>query len=389
MAPCLTFHVRPGEVGGIAGSLVPLIGGGVVLGLGGLYAVRLVRRGQRHGGRPWPVRLVPGPVRRRPAQTAALLVALSGILLASRPLWMVTRQSPRDPGSRVVAGLQLRQGLPVDGGRTYTEHSLNWIGWYLGPITILLAWVTFAGLAAAATRWWIGTGENPGLAAVPGWLGPAVIGFGSLLLTLYRPSITPDHPWADRRMVPIVLPVFGLGATAALAWLVRWLNDIRGSARAAGTVAVIGVAALLVPAGLATAPVATAATERGELAAVGQVCAALRPGDAVLAIDNRAANEWPQVIRGICGRPAASINVRSASQYAAAIGPIVRRITAAGRNPVLLAATQDGLNAIRANGVAPQPITDVATTEDQHRLTRRPDGEDPLQVQVWLGRSAG
>jgi hypothetical protein len=385
-------------LGQLVPSLVPLIGAGVVLGIASLVAVRA--RG--HAAFARLAALVPGRVRRRPALTAAVLVGLTGVVLASRPLWMVVRQSPRDPGSRVVAGLQLRQGLTVDGGRTYAEQSLTWISWYLGPVCIVLAWVTFAVLAHRAVTWWNASRDTPDgdtldgetqdggtldggeREAVPAWLGPVVIGLGSAVLTLYRPGITPDHPWADRRMVPIVIPVIVLGATAALAGLTRWLR--RRSLPLAAVGAGLGAVALLAPAWLATAPVATAATERGELRAVAGVCAQLRPGDAVVAIDNRAANEWPQLIRGVCGYPAASLKIRDLTEAGPALGPILDRIDGAGRTPVLLAAIPEGVAVLRDQGLAPEQVVDLKTTEDQHLLERRPDGEDPLAVQVWLAR---
>ena len=109
-------------------------------------------------------------------------------------------------------------------------------------------------------------------------------------------------------------------------------------------------------------------------------------GDAIVASDNRAANEWPQVIRGVCGLPAASIKASGPQGYAAPIPAITQRITTAGRRPVLLAATQDGVNAIAQLGRTPQLIVSIGTTEDQHLLTRRPDGEDALAIQFWLAR---
>jgi hypothetical protein len=41
---------------------------------------------------------------------------------------------------------------------------------------------------------------------LPRWLAPAAVGVAATALILYRPAITPDHPWADRRLVPVVLP---------------------------------------------------------------------------------------------------------------------------------------------------------------------------------------
>ena len=92
--------------------------------LGGSRAVMLWWRAWRRCRR----RLVPLPDGR------GVVVVLVGLYLASRPLWQVVRQDPNDPGSRVVAGMQARQGLPVDGGRTYAEQTVAWLSWYVGPV---------------------------------------------------------------------------------------------------------------------------------------------------------------------------------------------------------------------------------------------------------------
>jgi hypothetical protein len=280
----------------------------------------------------------------------------------------------------VVAGLQLRQGLAVDGGRTYAEDSMTWLVWYLGPVVLVAAWLMFAGLAARSVRWW-----RSGSTAVPAWLAPAFIGFGSMVLTLYRPGITPDHPWADRRMVPLVLPAVVLAAGGALAWAGRTARR-RWSASVLAAVLVTGVVAMLAPAWLATAPVADARTELGEPAAVRAVCAALHPGDAVVAVDARGANEWPQLLRAVCRVPAASIKAADDDVAVAALNRIDARITAAGYHPVLLAGQAEGVALIRQLRLEPTQVVDLRTSEDQRYLERRPDGVDPLLVQVWLAR---
>jgi hypothetical protein len=319
-------------------------------------------------------------------------VFLTGLVLASRPLWMIVRQDPKDPGSKVVAGLQLRQGLTVDGGRTYAEHSLAWVNWYVGPAVLIAAGLMFAGLAGQAVRWWLRS--RPDQAAktdqadrlvgpnVPPWLGPAVIGLAGTLITLYRPGITPDHPWADRRFVAIVLPTVLIAAGAAAAWTGRVARR-RWPASLLLAVLVAATVGLLLPAALATAPVAGQRTERGELTAVRQVCDHLQPGDVVLAVDGRAANEWPQVVRGVCDVPAASIKAKPADAPAA-VRRIAARIAVAGHRPVLLAATPQGESMLRSLALEPVEVTDVITTEDQHLLTRLPDAADRLRVQVWL-----
>ncbi len=376
-------------LGSVAASLVPLIAGGVLLGLLSLVAVR--RGARRAEVRPETVTEhrpgATGVRGRRWPRLAAAAVLLVGLLLASRPLWMTVRQDPNDPGSRVVAGLQLRQVLKIDGGRTYAEHSVNWISWYLGPVMLLAALLLMAGLAHRATRWWLRSERATGTARpdVPTWLGPAVLGLAGTLLTLYRPGITPDHPWADRRMVPLVLPTVVIAAGAAVAWAGR-LARRRWPASLLIGVLVAAAVSLLLPPWLATRPVAGQRTEQGEVAAVRAVCAQLKPGDVVLAVDNRAANEWPQVVRGVCDLPSASIKVTLPGDAATPINRIAARIVAAGGHPVLLAGTDLGLDVLDQMKLAPTSVVNLHTTEDQHFLTHVPDGADPLAVQVWLAR---
>jgi hypothetical protein len=419
--PALLFS-RP-YLGEIAASLVPLLAGGVVLGIGSLVAVRIGRRqaaarsglvpstietpqpdgttsgdertsknGTTTTGRPAPGSGI--RVRRWPRLVAGAVVLL-GVILAGRPLWMTTRQDPNDPGSRVVAGLQLRQGLTVDGGRTYAEHSLNWVNWYVGPFVVIVGWLMLAAMAGAATRWWLlsgrglrtsgAAGDSQNRPNVPPWLGPAVIGLAGTVLTLYRPGITPDHPWADRRLVPLVLPTMVIAAGAAVAWVGRIARRRWPASLLLAVLATAAVGMLLPPA-LATAPVAGDRTEAGELNAVRTVCAALRPNDVVLAIDTRTWNEWPQLVRGVCDRPSASLKVVQPSIGGPAVRRITARIVAAGHRPVLIAGTPEGVALMRELALEPTEIVNLSTTEDQHYLTRVPDGTDPLAVQVWLAR---
>ncbi len=355
----------------VAGSLLPLAVGGAVLGAACIAVVRAARHG-------WSPR-VPGWA---PRATAVLVVTV-GLLLAARPVWLVVRQSPNDPGARVVAGLQRGQGLTVDGGRTYAENTVTWVAWWTGPVVLVLALATMAVLAERAMR-----SLTPGSAeqrqcpgpGVPAWLGPAFVGLASTFLTLYRPGITPDHPWADRRLVPVVLPTVVIAAVAAVAWAVG-LARRRLPATLLVAVAAVGVAAVTVPALLATAPFAGQRTERGEPAAVAALCRALGPKDVVLAVDARGANEWPQVVRGPCGRPSAVISTRT-EPLATSVPRIAARVVAAGYRPVLLAAGDDaGLTAL---GLTPSHVVHLGTIEDQRLLTRRPDGAQRLLVDVWL-----
>ena len=372
-------------LGAVAGSLLPLVAAVVVLAGGSTVALR-VRR--------WPA----ARVTRLPL-VLAVATLLGFAVLASRPLWLVVRQSAADPGARVVAGLQLAQGLAVDGGRTYDEATVGWTAWWVGVPALLLA---LAAATVLAHR--LGVALRDG-AALPAWLAPALVGVASTALTLYRPGITPDHPWADRRLVPVVLPTILLLAAATVRHLTaraaaftapsphsapdrtgepNRVARVRSRGPVGGVVAgVVGLGLLAGPAAAATWPVAGQRTERGEVAAVDQACAALRPSDTAVLVDDRAANEWPQVLRGVCGVPSVVVRSRAGTPDAAAVRTVVAGVRAAGRRPVLVSAGSAA--ALEQLGAAPRQVVDLRTTEDQRLLTRRPGGSASLDVDLWLG----
>ena len=245
-------------------SLLPLVAlAVVVIALSAPLLVLARRRAPRGSpaGRP-------GRVARALPWVCGGLVALAWVVFAARPALVVARGPAGDTAAPYVASLQRQQGLPVDGARTYAEQSLTWVAWYLGWPAIVLAAAAFTVLAVRAGRWWVARDDA---VRPPAWLVPAGVGLGSTLLTLYRPGITPDHPWADRRLVVTVLPSIVLAAVAAVAWAVRTARRRAPASVFALTVA-LGVGVLVVPALVATLPLARSATERGEVRAVSEVC---------------------------------------------------------------------------------------------------------------------
>lgn len=366
----LTWLTSSEYLGSIAASLLPLVALGAAVCVLGALLLHGARRG-------WAM---PALIQAWLPRVLAGGVVVVGLVLASRPWWQVVRQSAADPGARVVAGLQARQGLPVDGGRTYAEQTVVWLSWWLGPAALGLALVAAGVLAHRAASAWVDGRE------LPGWTGPAVVGIGSTLLTLYRPGITPDHPWADRRLL-IALPTVVLLTVACAAVVSRW--STRRLPYAVNVAVSIAVAlALLVPTGLATWPHADERVEHGEWAAVDHVCAALRPGDVALMVDSRAANEWPQVLRGYCG--VAALSTTSAlrndpARLAAAVDQVRGAVDARGGRLVLVAA--DSTEALSRLGLTSAVVAvDARVEEDARLLEQRPDSLVPLPIQVWLGR---
>jgi hypothetical protein len=358
---------------------------------------------EQRSGRPaaagsgMPAQAVPttaAPAWRRPLPLAVGgLVAATGLALASRPWWLVARQAVPAPVARGMADLQRQQGLPADGGRTFAEQSVRWVAWYTGPVTPVAALATLTVLGVLAGVWWQRSrlyGSWP-----PPWLLPTAVGFASSVLVLYRPGITPDHPWADRRLVTSVLPTVVLAAVAGLAWAVRTLRR-RLPIPIFPVAAVVGVVALLWPAWSASAPVATLGTERGEAAAVAAVCASLDPADVVVVVSggdrdgsaDRGTNEWPQAIRGVCDRPTVSLITPAADPAVqrAALDRLGALASAAGHRLVVLSATDaDGTppRHLLALGLQPRSVVRLETTEDRHLLDQPPTDTAPLRVEVW------
>jgi hypothetical protein len=387
----------------VQSSLRPLATATLALTAASLVATALDVAVRRFRGRPGGSGSTPGPrtaqgpadprstgarVRWLPAVVTAC-VLLTGAVLASRPLWMTVRQDPSDSAVPLIASLQRQQGLPVDGARTYAEQSVQWLLWYTGPAVAVLALVVAATAGGRAVAWLLDRRRG----RPPAALVPLVVGLGSVVLTLYRPGITPDHPWADRRLVPVVLPFTVVAATAGAAWALRELRRRRPVAPwAVGAFGIVAAVVLILPAVAATRPLAVQRTEVGQPAAAAAVCAALRPRDAVVAVSDsgggiRAQNEWVQVVRGVCGRPSAALVASSPAERAASLTRLSSLVSGAGGRLVLLSAAEDDGTAPRALlelGLAPSRAVRLRTTEDQHLLTQRPYALDSVMIDVWL-----
>lgn len=375
-------------IASVASSLGPLLVAGAVLlvlsALGVVVGREVAERWARTGvpvAAQRAARLLP--------VAAGSVVAVVGLVLASRPLWLVDRREPYIPGQDdFVAALQSQQGLPLDGLRTYAEHSVTWLVWWLGPVTVVLALLGAAGLARAGTRAVLS--HEP----LPGWVVPAAIGLAVTVVSLYRPAITPDHPWADRRYVTVAYPFVVLAATLVLVRLAR----LRGHASAPFTgFVVVGLAvSMLVPTAAATLPMATTRTELGQVEAAEAVCdaiAAAGPRPALLTVGFRARVEWAPVVRARCGVPLVGIEPPTATPTDGTepetLGTVLARAAEAARangyTPVVMVgdATSAQLVADQTLVTLPQ-VVDLATSEPERLLEERPLGDRPLPVAAWV-----
>lgn len=313
------------------------------------------------------------------------VVLATGVGLFIRP-WVLVDHSTTDAGViSFVETMQRSAGLPVDGTRSYAEDSLRWVAWYVGWPLLIAAFA-----AAAILTWRVLRGRDLR------WLPLLLVYLCPAVLSLIRPGITPDHPWADRRLVVEVLPSMILLAVWATAVLTRWIRlrapralaglAERGGGRALAVrrfalraahpwLPIVLVAAFLVPMGIALTPVAVQRTELGEVATAQDVCGVLRPNDTVVLIDQ----QWMPIIRAQCGLPVAQLMVPTPTTVAA----VARSIRAAGRTPVIAGSQVDSPVPL---GLVTSSVINLATTEDQRDLISRPTGTSPLFLQFWAVR---
>ena len=139
----------------------------------------------------------------------------------------------------LVGFLQQAEGVVVDSARRYYEHSMEWLSWYLGPVTLALGVI---GVAIAV--WWVirGHGRRSGLAlALGAFLAPTV-------LYLWRARAVPDQMWVMRRFLPVTIPGVALACFAVLAMMWRTRDVIlRVVAVLVGVAAVVAPAVALQP----------------------------------------------------------------------------------------------------------------------------------------------
>jgi hypothetical protein len=357
----------------IKGSLLPLVGvAGVLLVVTAAAVALLWHRGLPQVRGNW-----------LPNAAAALAVAVTAGLVI-RPYLQTVHGQRTASDIRAMTGYQVADHLPVDPTRLYYEISLHWVFWYIGLPAVVLATI---GAAVLARRCLAGQ--------APAWVLP-LMSFGWIIVaTLLRPAITPDQPWASRRLVPAVLPGFIVLALWATRWLADWLRQRGiGPVIRAGAVAVLGAALVLPaaattfgasyqeggPAGarVAAGGLADTITYSGEISAVRGMCAAIGVNASVVIISPATADQMAQVIRGMCGAPAATLG----QPTPAIMRDVIRGIRGDGRQPVILALTRRRLLPYAAR---PRLIMALHVLADEHALTAPPRRTLNLAYTVWLG----
>jgi hypothetical protein len=289
---------------------------------------------------------------------------------------------PRRPGGAIET--IVHSGGPQ---APYLALSLHWVFWYIGIPAVLLG---AAGAAVVARRCLQGR--------APTWTLPLMLFTWIIVTVLYRPAIVPTQPWASRRLVPGVLPGLILLAVWVVAWLTGWLRRNGYGRVIAGGLASVCAVALVLPAATTTfglklrnggpvgiRPAAQGlgfkTTYAGEIAAVERMCAALPRGSAVVILDKRAVVRFSEVVRGMCGHPAAHMAPQPGS-----VQQVVRGIQQAGRRPVLLATSRSVL--IPYGGTIKE-IMNLRTARDPFIGTAAPLHPHLVTIALWMSEPAG
>jgi hypothetical protein len=320
---------------------------------------------------------------------AAVLTVLVFIAFVIRPL-VQTVAGETDPTSiAYVAELQKLAGLPVDGKQQYYQDSLYWVFWYIGLPTVLLGTFGLALLARRSLKALL-TWQDP-TAAARIWALPLAIAGWVIVSVLYRPAVSPDQPWASRRLVPFVLPGLILGAIWACAWLKQKAAQLGRGRATSAAVACCAAAALIIPTALTTLDIgftsgpgshlsahgmAFKRIGAGELTAVNKLCASIGPNASVVILDSLTADRFAQLVRGMCGQPAAVIDQPTKADVSA----VVSGIEGAGRRPVLLAEYEPELSGYGE----PREVVNLLTTQEAHNLTTPPTRTWGIHYTVWM-----
>jgi hypothetical protein len=251
----------------------------------------------------------------------------------------------------------------------FTSASFRWFAWYLGTVTLVLIVIGLIVLGVRAFR-----------TDSPAFMLLAVSG-PTTLLYLAQPRISPDHLWAMRRFLPIVLPAMTIAAAAAAAWVVVLLATRLPMLRAPAVLVLLAL--MLLPAARAGEPFVKARMLGGALDAMDEICRTVGPNGAVaIQPDGLLALTMPQAVRGFCGVPAAGVK----DAPAVPVGADRAEWEAMGRTLYVISRNENPVVAPGATIELVDHLTIDDATEPARTRGRRPDSYVPRPVEIWIYR---
>jgi hypothetical protein len=311
--------------------------------------------------------------------TLVAVVAVKRGLRFPRPRWLPAAAAALPPVVLAGAVVRVIIAAPHITTRDYAGHSLEWISWWIGKPIIAAATIGAALLAYRVLS-----------SRQPEWTLPLMVFGWTIAVFLARPAITPDMPWASRRLVPAVLPGCILLAAWAASWVTQRLKE-RGFAGLRSTLFAACCAILLIalPARIAFKPLLGSAgislhglavqdTYRGELAAVDKLCGAIPAGSTVVFVDSQVADRLLENVRGECGVPAARLREVSVPR----IRQVISGIEGTGRRAILLGSTKQEFNEY-SDGTVRQ-VMNLHAQIDGYDMNGVPASTKYYSVVVWM-----
>lgn len=322
---------------------------GVVLSI--VVAVALVALWPRVGR----VRAWAGRRRDRLAVIAGGVVG--GVLVLA---WSLRPAGPKQmlsgPTADTIKALERLENLPVV-PETFAEHSMQWMAWYIGPITLALA---IAGLAYL-TSVVIGRG-HPAALVVLALTGPLTVYY------LWNPSITPEQIWAMRRFVPVSLPLLLLAAAVALEVGVNVVGIRLGRSWGRGLLAAGMAGIVAFPLGT-TLPVAAFRPQAPYLSLVKSTCRYLGPNAAVVfPYADFDGFTLTQTMRDWCGIPVAGLVTPTTKEH---VQSMAAALAAEGRTLWVLGSGASTITSA-VPGLAPVLIGSATSPRELAQTIARP-----------------
>ena len=215
-----------------------------------------------------PVRWFVG--QRRQISVVAAWVVGVGLLLAWAVRPLVRPTALTGPVGLAIANVQRSENLPVR-TETYAEHTMQWLAWYVGPVTMVLAIAGLCLMTVLAIR----RGVPPAL---------VVLAMAAPLTAIYlwNPNITPIQIWASRRYVPASLPLILLAAAVAIDGAVSALGQLRMNRAWPPMVAVVGALGMVVFPLATVWPVRSFNAQANYLPLVNRTCQVIGPDAAIV-----------------------------------------------------------------------------------------------------------
>lgn len=309
-------------------------------------------------------------VHRARAATSVAAIAALGLLVmwAIRPAFVIGSGGDF-PGVGID---QAREGLPIDATRSYAEHTMVWMSWYLGAVVLAFAIV---GVALLIWRF-----VRRGDAAAGLVLAAAGIGTALYLIT---PQITPVQIWAMRRYVPAALPFLVICAAVAIDMGLARLP--RTTEPAVRRVIAAAIAIALVGFPLSTTwPVRSFSPQAGYLTPVHRLCSVLGPRSAVLFGPGDISNiTLPQTLRDYCGAESGGVFTALTT---AEIQSVAAKWRQQGRTLWVVGSSPDAMAEVAPDLAAELVATVAANHMLEETVSRPPSAYVTEQLQLYAAR---